>query len=217
MIKKGLLLLISILLLSACNNNSDTSEQKALREKLIEITELTGDLELEKGNIDEAINEAASLGLQDEERDWFVRSFLINISAGEEIENKEQVYEDSQLRMLYEQTWQDLAFEKYGVELDKERLEEIVEMTLNPIKEELSSEQEEELEILIYLSGALGYSIDEFFSIFDRHHYERWAIGEKLYPILEEQYELKENLEISVKYRMEVIDEIVDTQSGALN
>ena len=87
-------------------------------------------------------------------------------------------------------------------------------MTLNPIKEEqLSSEQEEELEIFFYLSGALGYSIDEFFNIFDRHHYERWAIGEKLYPILEGEYELKENLEISDKYRMEVIDEIVKTQS----
>ena len=101
---------------------------------MIEITELTGDLELEKGDIDEAINEAASLGLQDEGRDWFVRSFLIYMYAGEEIENKEQVYEDSQLRMLYEQTWQDLAFEKYGVELDEERLEEIVRMTFKPYK-----------------------------------------------------------------------------------
>ena len=38
-------------------------------------------------------------------------------------------------------------------------------------------------------------------------------MGEKLYPILEEEYELKENLEISDKFRMEVIDEIVKTQS----
>lgn len=214
MIKKGLLLLISILLLSACNNNSDTSKQKELREKLIEVTQLAGDLELEKEDIDEAINEATVLGLQGEERDWFVRSFLIYISAGKEVENKEQVYEDSQLRMLYEQKWQGLAFERYGVELDEERLQEIIEMTLNPIKgEKLSSEQDEELEIPFYLADALGYSIDEFFYIFDRHIYERWAIGEKLYPLLEEEYELKDNQEISDKYRMEVIDEIVKTQS----
>ncbi|TWI57803.1 hypothetical protein [Halalkalibacter nanhaiisediminis] len=214
MIKKGLLLLISILLLSACNNNSDTSEQKELREKLIDITQLAGDFEVEKGDIDEAINEAASLGLQGEEKDWFVRSFLIFISAGKEIKTKEEVYEDSQLRMLYERTWQDLTFERYGVELDEERLQEIIEMTLNPIKEEqISSEQKEELEILFYLADALGYSIDEFFYRFDRHHYERWAIGEKLYPLLEEEYELKDNQEISNKYRMEVIDEIVKTQS----
>ncbi|MGO4889443.1 hypothetical protein ACJ2A9_16975 [Anaerobacillus sp. MEB173] len=214
MIKKGLLLLFSILLLSACNNNSDTSEQKVLREKLIEITELTGDLEIEKGDIDEAINEAASLGLQGEEKDWFVRSFLTSRSAGKEIEVKEQVYEDSQLRMLYEKTWQDLAFERYGVELDEERLQEIIEMTLNPIKDEQLSSEQEELEILFYLSDALGYSIDEFFYIFDRHIYVRWAIGEKLYPLLEEEYELKDNQEISDKYRMEVIDEIVKKNSN---
>lgn len=213
MIKKGLLLLISYLLLSACNNNSDTSEQKELREKLIVINQLAGDFEVEKGDIDEAIKEAVSLGLQGEEKDWFVRSFLIFISAGKEIKTKEQVYEDSQLRMLYERTWQDLAFERYGVELDEERLQEIIEVILNPIKEEHNSSEQEELEILFYLADALGYSIDEFFYIFDRPIYDRWAIGEKLYPLLEEEYELKDTQEISDKYRIEVMDEIVKTQS----
>ncbi len=204
--KKRILLLLSIVLLSACNNNADTSEQKELREKLIEVTQLAGELELEKEDIDNAINEAASLDLQGEARDWLVRTFLIYISAGKEIENKEQVYEDSQLYMLYEQTWQDLAFERYGVELNEERLQEILEITLNPLKEE-------EFEIPYYLANALGYSINEFFYIFDRHIYERWEIGEKLYPLLEEEYKLKDNQEISNKYRMEVIDEIVKNQA----
>ncbi|WP_096153560.1 hypothetical protein [Bacillus sp. FJAT-45066] len=206
MMKKRILLLLSIVLLSACNNNADTSEQKELREKLIEVTQLAGELELEKEDIDNAINEAASLDLQGEARDWLVRTFLIYISAGKEIENKEQVYEDSQLYMLYEQTWQDLAFERYGVELNEERLQEILEITLNPLKEE-------EFEIPYYLANALGYSINEFFYIFDRHIYERWEIGEKLYPLLEEEYKLKDNQEISNKYRMEVIDEIVKNQA----
>ncbi|WP_100333458.1 hypothetical protein [Bacillus alkalisoli] len=173
---------------------------------MIEVTQLAGELELEKEDIDNAINEAASLDLQGEARDWLVRTFLIYISAGKEIENKEQVYEDSQLYMLYEQTWQDLAFERYGVELNEERLQEILEITLNPLKEE-------EFEIPYYLANALGYSINEFFYIFDRHIYERWEIGEKLYPLLEEEYKLKDNQEISNKYRMEVIDEIVKNQA----
>ncbi|MDV2583496.1 hypothetical protein [Alkalibacillus haloalkaliphilus] len=190
--------------------DSDTSEQKEFREKLIEVIQLGGDLELEKEDFDEAVSEAASLDLQGEERDWFVRSYLIYITAGKDIENKEQVYEHSQLRMLYEQTWKDLAFERYGVELDEERLREIIEMSLNPLKEEnLSSERDEELEIPFYLADALGYTIDEFFYIFDRSIYERWALGEKLYPLLEEEYELKDHQEISEKYKMEVIDEIV--------
>lgn len=71
------------------------------------------------------------------------------------------MYEASQLRMLYEQMWQNLAFERYGVELDDKRLQEFIEMTLNPIKEEQFSSEQEELEILYYLADALGYSIDE--------------------------------------------------------
>lgn len=63
--------------------------------------------------------------------------------------------------MLYEQMWQNLAFERYGVELDDKRLQEFIEMTLNPIKEEQFSSEQEELEILYYLADALGYSIDE--------------------------------------------------------
>lgn len=82
-------------------------------------------------------------------------------------------------------------------------------MNLAPLKDSAQAE----LEFPLYLAEALGYSIDEFFYIFDRPIYERWAIAEKLYPILEEEYKLEDHLEISGKYRMEVIDEMVKTQS----
>lgn len=212
--KKGLYLMISIFLLSACNEKSEPTQIEELREELIEVTQFTEELALEKEHVDEAIKEANALSLQGDDRDWFVRSYLIDISTGKEIKSTEQVYEDSQLRMLYEQTWQDLAYKKYGVSFDEERLQEITEMALQSVTEEkFSSEKEPDFEILFYLADALGYSIEEFFYIFERHHYERWAIGEKLYPILEEHYDLTDNLEISYQYKMEVIDELVKNQS----
>ncbi|ADU29485.1 hypothetical protein [Evansella cellulosilytica] len=85
-------------------------------------------------------------------------------------------------------------------------------MTINPIIEKpIPTEQEEQLKILFYLADTLGYSMDEYFYTFDSVHYERWVIAERLYPILEEEYELKNTVEISDKYRMEVIDEIIKT------
>ncbi|ADU29484.1 hypothetical protein [Evansella cellulosilytica] len=87
------------------------------------MTQLGGDIEINKRDIDEAINKATLLGIKGEEKDSFVRSFLISISSGKEIESKEQVYEESQWRMLYERTWQELAFERYGVELTKKDYE----------------------------------------------------------------------------------------------
>ncbi|MDG5471303.1 hypothetical protein P6709_06055 [Jeotgalibacillus sp. ET6] len=200
---------VIIMLCSACNNNPETSELKELRGKLVEITQLGGDEEVEEDHIDQAIHEAASLGIQGEDRDWFVRSFLISKSTGEEIKDMEEIYERSQLKKLYEKTWQDVALERYEVTLDEERLQVIIEETLQPVKEE----KENEIEIQFYLADSLGYSIDDFFYTFDRHIYEKWVISEELYPLLEKEYNLEENQEISHTYRMEVIDEIVKARS----
>ena len=217
LIKKGLLLLFSILLFSACNDNSYeqmefTYEPDELREKLIKITQLFGENEIEKSDVDGAINAADSLGLQGDDKIWFIRTYFTQISAGKGIESKEQVYEDSQLRMLYEQTWKDLAFERYGVRLDEGKLHEIIEMNINQIKE-LSPEQGEDIEIFYYFLNALEYSIDDYFYKIERYIYESGIIGQELFPLLEEEYGLKDIQEIGNKYRMEVIDEIVKNQS----
>ena len=215
MLKNTLLILLLPLLLIACSDRGETTEQNKLRELLIELTQMVGEEELKREYIDKAFNEAASLGLKDKERDWFVRSYLIYRTVGKEADTQ-AVYKDSQLRRLYEETWQSLANERYGVELEEERLKEIIEINVTPVKEILSSDKEHDLEMPLYLAELLGYSIDEFFSIFDRHIYERWAISESLFPILEQEYKINDQQEISYKYRLEVIYEIVRKNENGL-
>lgn len=215
MIKNGLFVLMFILLLSACNDNElNASEEKELRDQLYAVIHQSGDLtEANKADIDEALSQADQLSLPEEERDWFVQYYLI-YSSYEGETDKEQVYEGSQLRMLYEETWQELAFERYGVTLEEERVEDMIEEELKPLIEDaLSSEEDGELDIQRYLADESGYSLEELYLQFSRHIYERRAIGEDLEPILKDEYGITDIHEVREKYRIEVIDEIVKSNS----
>ncbi|ARK29949.1 hypothetical protein [Halalkalibacter krulwichiae] len=202
---------IIILVLVACNNEDETIEQQELREKLIEVNQLGVMGELNKADIDVAISEASQLDLQGVDRKWFILFHLLYTTNGIEADT-EKVYEDSQLRILYEQTWQELALERYGVQLEEEKLQEILETSLRPLKESvLTSEEEQEDGVHHYFAEALGYSLDEYFYMYTIHVYERRAISETLYPLLEREYNLADEHDVSLQYRMEVIEEIVET------
>ncbi|WP_280771379.1 hypothetical protein [Salipaludibacillus daqingensis] len=212
MIKKGLMLFISILFLSACSDNLDASEQNELKQKLIEVNQISDIGELNKALIDDALSEASQLDLEGKDKDWFVLYYLIYATTGEEAD-KEKAYEHSQLRMLYEQTWQDLAFERYGVEIEEDELQEMLDKYLTPLKEGVLSSQTSELETQLYLAEKLGYSVDEYFYQITIHIYENRVISESLYPLLEKEYGMDDEHGISYQYRMEVIDEIVEAKS----
>lgn len=186
---------------------SEALEKEALREKFIELTQMGSDSEITHTEIDQAIDKAVSLGLEGQERDWFVRSYLINLIENQDVDI-EKILEDSQLRRLYEDTWKQFAFEKYGVKIDEQRLQEVIEMTISDMKNSNLVQGTD----IFYLAEKLGYSIEEFFSVFDRHIYESWVIAESLFPILQDQYKLHENNDISNQYRLEVIDHIVESQ-----
>lgn len=209
MVKKGLMLFTLVFLLSACNDDEATSsDAEELREDLIRIHQLEPVGELDKTMIDDGISDAEELNLQGEDRDWFMFYHLIYATTGQEAD-REQVYEDSQLRIQYEQAWHDLASERYGVDMDEERLEEIIERRLPPLQESV-----EKNDLYVYLADELGYSLDEFFYNFTLHIYERRAVEEELHPLLEDEYEEDAEDEfIRLQYRLEVIDEMLRVHS----
>lgn len=215
---KKWLFLLCFFLLSACANDKTAAEQnlseqaskQELKEKLLELTELFGSLEAKYEDIDKAVREADSLGLKGEERDNFVRSYLIFLSAGKKADAN-SVKEDSELRRLYEDAWKKLAEEKYGVAIEEEALEELIETYIDTFEYALYETEETLGTDMFYLAEALGYSLHDFFHNFDRHHFEKWLIGQELFPILKEGYGLEDNLAISERYRLEVIDYIVES------
>lgn len=215
---KKWIFIVACLFLVACSNNetvvveSETIEPQNLREKLEELTEMYGEDEVEHSDIDQAIHEAEELGLQGEERDFFVRSYLIALSAGKE-PNVKSIQEDSKLRMLYESAWQELAYEKYGISVEEEQFEDFVNTYLEHLNKVLDMEAEIQGIDFNYLAEALDYSLEQFFYTFEKHNFEKWLIGEQLFPILKEEYELDDNIEISNQYRIEVIDYIVESES----
>lgn len=126
--KKWFILLVCLLLIACATDETTTEELKSvahqdLKEKLLQLKEVFGNKVVEHSHIDEAVQEAESLGLTDKERDFFVRSYLIFISNGKDVDI-EKIQEDSRLRMLYEDSWQKLASEKYGITVKEEELED---------------------------------------------------------------------------------------------
>ncbi|MBM7095218.1 hypothetical protein JSY36_05560 [Bacillus sp. H-16] len=212
LLKKGLLLCMAVLFLSACSTNLNAAEEKEeLRQKLIEVNRTGAIGEIGKAHIDEAVSAASQLELEGKDRDRFVLYHLIYATNDIEMD-KEDVYENSQLRLQYEETWKDLAVERYGIQVEEERLQEIIEKDATALKDDVFSPDNPERDTQLYLAEELGYSVDEYVYQFTAPIFEQREIRENLYPLLEEEYGTRADHEVSHQYQMEVIDEIVEAQ-----
>lgn len=100
----------------------------------------------------------------------------------EEIDLKE-LKKEAKEKAKYEKTWIKLAKQEYGIKITKKEVDQWIEQgpDASPTSEQLA------------YAESLGLTLEQLNHEYDRDHYEKWVVWEKLAPILSEKYGVDES------------------------
>lgn len=218
-LKKLFVFLISLLLVSCGQTNNEQSKSETLpieksqvnvnREYIEKEVLFNHDLyelgfdDVPTSGLEKLVENISEMNISNEEEPYFVTYWLLNYDKINE-QSIEKIYRDTKIRMLYEQTWMEVAEESYDVTLDNDKLDKLISEEWDILKK---AKIPASLAPFLDISG---YSYEDFFKKYESKRIEKAALSLELLPILEENYKVENTETLLYEYfHLEVMEELL--------